>query len=70
MSNGEIKTLETDVVIFPIKFANKSDEQVSDETEKIEPPETRMQPQNIAKQKTNVFARWRKSVRKKSISIL
>lgn len=70
MSNGEIKTLETDVVIFPMKFANKSDEQIPDEAEKIETSETQTQRQSSASRKINMFARLKKSVRKKSISIL
>lgn len=69
MSNGEIKTLKTDAVIFPMKFGNQSEGQVSDEA-KIEAPEIKASPQNPANLKTNVFARLKKSVRRKSISIL
>lgn len=70
MSNGKIKTLETDVIIFPMKFTNKSEDQVSGKAEKAESPETQRQPQNPISRKADVFARLKKSVRKKSISIL
>lgn len=70
MSNGEFKVLESDVVIFPMKSRDKSEEQILVEAAKIEVSETQAETKNFANQKTNMFARLKKSARKKSISIL
>lgn len=70
MSNGEAKTLETDVVIYQMKFANESEKQITDETQKTEASDAEAQPQKTASRKTDLFARLKKSARKKSISIL
>ncbi len=70
MSDGEIKTLETDVIIFPMKFRNENEGKFSDESEKTDAPEKQAQTQSNTNQRINVFARLKKSVRKKSSSIL
>jgi len=67
MSNGENKVLETDVVIFPIKFGNEIEEKVSDEA-KSKSPETERQVS--ASDRKEVFGRLKKSLRKKSAGIL
>ena len=66
MTKGEAKALETEVVIFPMKFNNDQEiNPVDDTTEK-----------NIVEQqsvKTDIrlrFARLKKSLRKRSASIL
>lgn len=66
MTKGEAKALETDVVIFPMKFNNDQETNLIDETSE----------KNVVEKssgKTDIklrFARLKKSLRKRSASIL
>ena len=67
MSNGEIKDVKTDAVISPTKFRNEVKEKSASETEnKLSQFQTRT---SVAERK-ELFGRLKKSLRKKSASIL
>ncbi len=67
MTNGEAKVLETDVVLFPMKFG-----QNAEETNLTEEIEERIVPEKkpVIIETENRFARLKKSLRKRSASIL
>jgi hypothetical protein len=59
--------METDVIIFPTKFLNEIEEKSSSETEsKL----SEIQTQTPVAEKRELFGRLKKSLRKKSASIL
>lgn len=67
MNKGEAKVLETDVVIFPMQFgqaAARAESVKEPESEALEKEKTAENAQEIR------FARLRKSLRKRSVSIL
>lgn len=67
MTEGEAKVLETDVVIFPMRFGAAAAME-----KKIEEPEIQNSVENLPEEKEseNRFARLKKSLRKRSVSIL
>ena len=67
MTKGEAKILETDVVIFPMKFGQEDKEKISveDAENKLVFEEKTVQSDNESR-----FARLKKSLRKRSASIL
>ncbi|MCA1625387.1 MAG: hypothetical protein LC768_16365 [Acidobacteria bacterium] len=67
MSNNEIKVMETDAVIFQMKFGNEIEEKTLSESEnKL----SEIQTQIPVIEKRELFGRLKKSLRKKSASIL
>lgn len=67
MTKSEAKVLETDVIIFPMKFGQTNEETVlTDESEN----KIAIKEQPTENDIDNRFARLRKSSRKRSISIL
>lgn len=67
-TKSKAKVLETDVVIFPMKFGQNALTEIdlTEEAEKIPTNETNL----IENVNENRFARLRKSLRKRSASIL
>jgi len=67
MSNNEIKVMETDSVVFQTKFGSEIEEKNSSATEdKL----SEVQTQTPVAEKRELFGRLKKSLRKKSASIL
>lgn len=66
MTKGEAKVLETDVVIFPMRFGQSAKVESADESEKENSEKTKTT-ENIEE---NRFVRLKKSLRKRSASIL
>lgn len=67
ITKSEAKVLETDVVIFPMKLGQNAQEMVlAEDTKKI----TAIEKKPIEIDNENRFARLKKSLRKKSVSIL
>ncbi len=67
ITKSEAKVLETDVVIFPMKLGQNAQEMVlAEDTKKI----TVIEKKPIEIDNENRFARLKKSLRKKSVSIL
>jgi len=67
MSNNEIKVMETDAVIFQAKVRNEIEERSLSETEN---KMSEIQTQIPVAEKRKLFGRLKKSLRKKSASIL
>ncbi len=67
MTKGEAKVLETDVVIFPMRFGQEKNEKVS-----VEDAENKLvfTEKTVEIDNENRFARLRKSLRKRSAGIL
>ena len=67
MSNHEIKVVKTDAVIFTTKFGNEVVEESLSETEN---KSSKTQTQIPPAERKELFGRLKKSLRKKSASIL
>ncbi len=67
MTKSETKILETEVVIFPMKFGQQSEEKIFIENGESDSESEKKIVENNAE---NKFARLKKSLRKKSASIL
>lgn len=67
MIKGEAKIMETDAVTFPMKFSPDSREKVL-----VEKPENQLvnEEKSVENKAADRFARLKKSLRKKSVSIL